>query len=143
MGKKRLLAVREREGESFHERAKEWFLDMDDRKDDYTAIKVRQHYYKTRWAEEIGADPNPGMLVNEDIIKRLMANPQISLEWKLCDPRNQQAIRKPESRKMFLDTLSEEERDIYFNHPEGYQQLENPKSKQVLKATKKVLKIKA
>lgn len=42
-------------------------------------------------------------------------DPQISLEVKLCDIRNLKMIRNGNQRDQFLDTLTNEEREIYLN----------------------------
>ena len=36
-------------------------------------------------------------------------DPQISLEWKLCDPANIMMIQSERTRQKFLDTLNEGE----------------------------------
>ena len=142
MGRKSREKIR---GEGYIEKAKEWILDVDDRKSDYQSVKVRQHYWP-RWAEECGIDPKTHSLAEPEVIEALMKNPQVSLEWKLCDPRVQKAIRDPDKRAIFLDTLSDEERDIYLNMKDEkghtYTELEKPKGKMVYQSAKKALRIK-
>lgn len=44
------------------------------------------------------------------------ADPQISLEVKLCDIRNLKLIRNGTQRDQFLDSLTDAERELYLNH---------------------------
>ena len=55
-------------------------------------------------------------------------DPQIHLEWLLCDPANLFALTKPKKRDAFLATLTEEERKLYYTKDEdgaSYSDLEH------------------
>lgn len=57
-------------------------------------------------------------------------DPQIHLEWLLCDPANLFALTKPKKRDKFLATLSDAERELYYTVDENgdsYQDLEHQK----------------
>lgn len=72
---------------------------------DSATFEAHKKFYP-RWMRYSGCNhPN---LIHWD-------NPQISLEAKLCDPRNLRLIRKGRHREEFFEILSEEERDIYLN----------------------------
>lgn len=137
MGKKRLEKVK---GEGYRARIEQAVLDFDDRKNDVATFKIRQKYFKNRWARELGLNPNPAIITQPEVIEKILAHPQISLEWKLSDPRNLEMLRKEGKRETFINSLTDEERDIYFNHPEGYQELEKPITKQLGRSAKRLVK---
>lgn len=63
-------------------------------------------------------------------------NPHVHIQWLLCDPYWQRAIKNDRGRAEFLSKLTDEEREIYLT--EGYAELENAKvTRELLKATKK------
>ena len=66
--------------------------------------------YIPRWMELSGCN-HPNLIHWDD--------PQITLEYKLCDLRNLKLIRKGKHTDQFLELLTPEERDIYLNL-EGY-----------------------
>lgn len=93
---------------------------VDDALDRATAENQRKHY--KRWME--GSYCNTPKLIKWD-------DPQISLECKLCDPRNLRLIKKGRHRAEFFEICTPEEIDIYLNrvgaNGERYTDLENPK----------------
>ena len=92
---------------------------VDDALDNATAQAQYKHY--KRWMEGSGCN-TPRFIKWDD--------PQISLEAKLCDPRNLRLIRKGRHRDEFFSICSEEEIDIYLNrvgeNGERYTDLEDP-----------------
>lgn len=87
---------------------------------DMTTAQAHKKYYK-RWME-LSYTHTPNLIKWDD--------PQISLEAKLCDPRNLKLIRKGRHRGEFLAILTDEEKDLYLNF-EGsdgsrYTDLEEP-----------------
>lgn len=130
MGKRRLLGVREREGESTHysvkkiiEILKEKKGNIEDWIDDETAMKTRAKFAQTRWM------PYQGVNKIEDLD---LSDPQISLEWKLCESDVLKYLLEPGGRDRLFATLTEEEKDIYL-HKTGtdgasYTDLETGKS---------------
>lgn len=93
---------------------------VDDALDRATAENQRKHY--KRWME--GSHCHTPKLIKWD-------DPQISLECKLCDPRNLRLIKKGRHRAEFFEICTPEEIDIYLNrvglNGEKYTDLENPK----------------
>jgi len=77
---------------------------IDDALDNATA-QAHRKYYK-RWME-LSYCHTPNLIKWDD--------PQISLEAKLCDPRNLRLIRKGRHREEFLAILTDEEKDLYLN----------------------------
>ena len=140
MGKKSREKVK---GEGYIAKAKEAILEYDDRKTDYAAYRVRRIYFKTRWAKELGIDNNPDTLADPLVMEKVMANPQISLEWRLCDRRVQKDLKNPVKRKEFIQSLTPEEKEIYLYGPDGqggYVDLEDQKMRQVRKKAGKVVR---
>lgn len=147
MGKKRLGQVHEETGytekKKVREIAKQAMIDMGDKQDDYAMLTTRRRYYKKRWAKELGTDPNPNNIADMAIIEKIRANPQVHIEWMLCDPRLQRQIRKPQGRDLFLSTLSEDELEIYLHGPDGkggYSDLELPMGKQIRRSAGRLVK---
>ena len=72
-------------------------------------------------------------------------DPQIHLEWLLCDPAILFGLTKPKKRDAFLATLTDEERELYYTKDEdgaSYSDLEHQKVRKavaqaVLKRKKK------
>lgn len=77
---------------------------IDDALDNATA-QAHRKYYK-RWME-LSYCHTPNLIKWDD--------PQISLEAKLCDPRNLRLIKKGRRREEFLAILTDEEKDLYLN----------------------------
>lgn len=103
--------------------------DLPYRVKDTEVAQIRAHYLKD-WMEICKVD-RP-----EDIDYQ---NPHVHIQWLLCDPYWQRAIKKPKGKAEFLEQLTEEEQVIYAT--EGYDALENAKiTKEVLKACKKKIK---
>lgn len=99
------------------------------------AMQARMKF-ADRWMEESG--------VTE--IKDIdMSNPQISLEWKLCDPSVLRALKNEKTRQEFLETLTPEELDVYMNKTDengaSYRDLEGKKGFTKKNITKAVVKI--
>lgn len=85
------------------------------------------------------------------------SHPAVSLEYLLCDPVTLKGLQDPEKRKAFLDSLTEEERYVYYHGfwapsypgevmtepPTPYTVLETPpSSKKLLRdATKIIVKM--
>ena len=92
---------------------------VEDALDKATAENQRKHY--KRWME--GSNCHTPRFIKWD-------DPQISLECKLCDPRNLKLIRKGRHREEFFKICSPEEIDIYLNavglNGEKYTDLEDP-----------------
>lgn len=110
---------------------KEQATDVFDRAMDNITAEAQKKYYK-RWREKSGC--NSAVNIN-------WSDPQISLEAKLCDPRNLKLIRNGKHRDEFFKLCSEEEIRIYLHErgPKGelYTDLENPKIlKELVKGTK-------
>ena len=103
---------------------------IDDALDNATA-KAQYKYYP-RWME-LSFCNTPKLIKWDD--------PQISLEAKLCDPRNLRLIRKGRHRDEFLEILTDEEKDLYLNFVgydnKRYMDLEDPK---ILRDTLKGIK---
>lgn len=112
MGKKRRLQIKGDAPPREDGRIKAWW---GRRKESYNAkvnnaldsatYEAHKKYYK-RWMDYSGC--NHPTLIHWD-------DPQISLEAKLCDPRNLRLIRKRRHLDEFFEILSEEEKNIYFN----------------------------
>lgn len=130
MGKRRLLAVREKEGESDHktwkqkiELLKEMMGNVKEDTNDQVTAKARIKMAETRWM------PHQGVNKLEDLD---LSDPQISLEWKLCDPAILKDLLNPGGRDRLFKTLSEEEKDIYLNKTDSkgarYTDLETEKA---------------
>lgn len=64
------------------------------------------------------------------------SNPYIHLEFLLCDLRYQAMVSNPESRHLFLEILTDEERDVYLNSVDDkgnrYTKLESPETMEKL-----------
>lgn len=92
---------------------------VEDALDRVTYENQKKHY--KRWME--GSYCHTPKLIKWD-------DPQISLEVKLCDPRNLRLIKKGRHRDEFFKICSPEEIDIYLNRtgPNGerYTDLEDP-----------------
>ena len=112
MGKKRLAEVRSKEVNEHQsikqkiERLKEVIGDKKEDLKDNAIMKVRVKFADTRWM------PYCGVSRYEDIDWK---NPQISLEWKLCDFRILDDLLKPGGRERLFAILSEEEKYTYLN----------------------------
>ena len=106
---------------SWVNKKKEQATDVFDRAMDNITAHAQKGYYK-RWRECSGCNS----AVNID-----WSNPQISLEAKLCDPRNLKLLRNGKHRDEFFKLCSEEEIYLYLNErgPKGelYTDVENPK----------------
>ena len=110
---------------------KEQAKDVFDRAMDNITAEAHKGYYK-RWKEKSGCYS----AVNID-----WKDPQISLEAKLCDPRNLKLLRGGKHRDEFFKICSDEEIKIYLNergaNGELYTDVENPKIlKELVKGTK-------
>jgi len=71
--------------------------------------------YADRWIErtrEIGRECNGWEQIAFD-------DPQISLEWKLCDPSNLVLVQNPKTRQAWIDKLTPEEREYFCSDPEA------------------------
>lgn len=73
-------------------------------------------------------------------------NPRVHVEYMLCDIRNQAMLADPQSRHIFLELLTDEERDMYLNSVDDdgnrYTDLETPDTMAKLERDlKKVTKI--
>lgn len=77
---------------------------VDSALDKVTAINMEKHY--KRWME--GSYCHTPKLIKWD-------DPQISLEVKLCDPRNLRLIKKGRHRDEFFSICTDEEIDIYLH----------------------------
>ena len=106
---------------SWINKKKEQAGDLFDRAMDNITAHAQKGYYK-RWREKSGC--NSAVNINWD-------DPQISLEAKLCDPRNLKLLRGGKHRDEFFKLCSEEEIYLYLNEkgPKGelYTDVENPK----------------
>lgn len=112
MGKKRLAEVRSKEVNN-HKTVKQKIDDLleavrDIKEDtkDKAVMKVRVDFADNRWK------PYCGVTRYEDIDWSI---PQISLEWKLCDPRVLKDLLKPGGRERLFAICSEEEKYVYLN----------------------------
>ena len=117
MGKRRRQTIETNHGENPEQgRLRAWLgrqkRKINDKVDDaldMTTAQAHKKYYK-RWME-LSYCHTPNLIKWGD--------PQISLEAKLCDPRNLRLIRKGRHREEFLAILTDEEKDLYLNF-EGY-----------------------
>ena len=74
-----------------------------------------RYKYADRWIErtrEIGRECDRWDQIAFD-------DPQISLEWKLCDPANLVLIQNKKTRQGFIDSLTEEERAYLCSDPDA------------------------
>lgn len=122
------------------EKIRQWKVAFGDWSEDKHEQMVMQSRMKfaERWMLESG--------VTE--IKDIdMTNPQISLEWKLCDPAALKALKNEESRARFLATLTPEELDVYMNKVDengaSYRDLEGKKGFTKKNIAKTVIKMKS
>lgn len=146
MGKRRLEKVKENEGEST---GRKWFSpreklrqfklafgDWGDDQKEKIAMQARMKFVN-RWMEESGAERM------EDIDYK---NPQISLEWKLCDPAVLRDLQSEGGRERFFQILTDEEKDVYLNKTDEngchYYDLEGKKGFTKKNITKSVIKFK-
>lgn len=116
---------------SWIDNKKEEAKDVFDRAMDNITAEAQKGYYK-RWREHSGV---------YSAVNINWKDPQISLEAKLCDPRNLKLLRGGKHRDEFFKICSEEEIRIYLNErgPNGelYTDVENPKIlKELVKGTK-------
>ena len=103
MKKDRLKQIREKYGEKVHGAAQR-IKDAPEATVDKLASTTR-YKYAERWMErtrEIGRECNGWEQIAFD-------DPQISLEWKLCDPANIVMVQNKKTRQKFLDSLSPDE----------------------------------
>lgn len=108
---------------------KEVLKDLPYRVKDTEVAQIRAHYLND-WMEICGVTRV------EDID---YDNPHVHIQWLLCDPYWQRAIKKPKGKAEFFEQLTEEERVIYAT--QGYADLENAKiTKEVVKACKQKIK---
>lgn len=63
-------------------------------------------------------------------------DPQIHVEWLLCDPSNIVAFQSKKLCQAFLDTLTPEERDYLFSDPAAVEQFRKHKLKTALMGIK-------
>lgn len=125
---------------------KDVIKDLPHRIHDEEVAQIRMHYY-TRWAYICNQDK----YASEDELKALkyglgtlggmidFHEPHVRIEWLLCDPQYQRAVKKDSTREEFLSLLTDEEREVYLN--EGYTELENAKvSKEVGRTIKRKVK---
>ena len=128
MGKKRRATINSNPGEDPEQgRIRAWWGrqkqkvsdKVEDALDKATAEAQRKYY--PRWMAGSGTN-NPKYIKWDD--------PQISLECKLCDPRNLKLIRGGKNRDKFFMICSEEEIDVYLNKTDAnghkYTDLESP-----------------
>lgn len=72
--------------------------------------------YADRWIQrtrEIGKECNGWADID-------FSDPQISLEYKLCDPANIMNLQDPKTRDRFIDSLTDEERAYLFSDKDAY-----------------------
>ena len=130
--KKKWLAPREK--------IRQWKAAFGDWSDDQHEKMVMQARMKfaERWMEESGVTEIKDIDMN---------NPQISLEWKLCDPAILRDLKNEETRQRFLATLTPEELDVYMNKVDengtSYRDLEGKKGFTKKNITKSVIKFKS
>lgn len=116
MGKKNreLLRQKEENGEIPHKhisprewmkRMREAFGDWGDDQREKIAMQARTKFMP-RWMEECGVDDW------HDIDYK---NPQIHLEWILCDPVILRDLQNEGGRDRLFQMLTEEEKDVYLN----------------------------
>ena len=142
MGKKRREQIDKSESKwlSPREKIRQWKAAFGDWSDDQHEKMVMQARMKfaDRWMEE------SGVTEVKDID---MSNPQISLEWKLCDPAVLRDLKNEGTRQRFLDTLTPEELDVYMNkvdeHGASYRDLEGKKGFTKKNIAKSVVKFKS
>ena len=142
MGKKRREQIDKSESRwvSPREKIRQWkaaFGDWSDDQHERMVMQARMRF-ADRWMRESG--------VTE--IKDIdMSNPQISLEWKLCDPAALKALKSDKLRQNFLDTLTPEELDVYMNKTDengaSYRDLEGKKGFTKKNIAKTVVKMKS
>lgn len=78
---------------------------LGDRYDD-AVMQIRARHIPL-WMEISGADTPEG--IDYD-------NPHIRIQWELCDPRVLYSLKRPGGVEAFAATLTEEEREIFFNY---------------------------
>lgn len=126
MGKKRRESIDKTEGKwlSPREKIRQWkaaFGDWSEDQQEKIAMQARMKF-ADRWMKESGVTEIKDIDMN---------NPQISLEWKLCDPAVLRDLKDETARQKFLDTLTPEELDVYMNkvdeHGASYRDLEGKK----------------
>lgn len=112
MGKKHRQKLEESGIEGTHvshrewlKRAKEMFHDIDDAKNLEIANRTRAKFMP-RWMEECGVD---------DWHDIDYTNPQIHLEFILCDPAILKDLQKEGGRDRLFLMLTDEEKDVYLN----------------------------
>lgn len=151
MGKKRREQVNKKEGRWLSQKEKlrqfkaafgDWTADQQSK------IAMEAKLKKTRkldgkslidrWMEE------SGVTEVKDID---MSNPQISLEWKLCDPAALRDLKDETARAKFFETLTPEELDVYMNKTDengaSYRDLEGKKGFTKKNIAKSVVKFRA
>ena len=82
------------------------FKDFTDDQKEKEAMKARAEFIP-RWMEEAGVDKWEDM--------NFVKNPQIHLEYELCDPGILRALQEPGGRELLFQRLTEEEQYIYLN----------------------------
>lgn len=125
---------------SYREKVKQFKQAFGDWKDDQRESIAMQSRMKfvDRWMEECG-------VTNMSDID--YSNPQISLEWKLCDPAVLRDLQKEGGRERLFEILSDEEKYVYLNQKDengaSYTDLEGKKGftkKNVMKSVVKFRK---
>lgn len=142
MGKKRREQIDKKESKWVSPREKirqfkvafgDWTAD----KQEKVAMQARMKF-ADRWMKESGVTEIKDIDMN---------NPQISLEWKLCDPAALRALKNETERQKFLDTLTPEELDVYMNKTDengaSYRDLEGKKGFTKKNIAKSVVKFRS
>jgi len=146
MGKKHRQKLEESGIEGTHvshrewfKRAKEMFHDIDDAKNQEIANRTRAKFMP-RWMEECGV---------EDWHDIDYKNPQIHLEFILCDPAILKDLQNEGGRDRLFQMLTEEEKDVYLNKTDDkgakYTDLEGESGftkKNIIKAVTQYRKVK-
>ena len=113
MKKDRLKAIKDKYGAKVHDTAERIRQAPEDTNDKIAATTRAK--YADRWIErtrEIGKECNSWAEIDFN-------DPQISLEWKLCDPANIMMVQSKKLRPQFLKTLSPEELEYFCSDPDA------------------------
>lgn len=113
MKKDKLKQIREKYADKVHGAA-ERIRQAPQATTDTLAAQTRLKY-ADRWIErtrEIGKECNGWDEIDFN-------DPQISLEWKLCDPANIVMVQSTKTRQKFLDTLTPDELDYFCSDTEA------------------------
>lgn len=115
---------------------KQAFGDWSDDQREQMVMQARLKF-ANRWMEESGV---------AEIKDIDMTNPQISLEWKLCDPAVLKDLQRPGGRERLFETLTDEEKDVYLNKTDEngahYWDLEGKKGMTKKNIAKSIVKFK-